>query len=170
VHARTRSLPAPAWAVALVILALVLTGCGGDDDATADDTGADPTPTQDLGQKPNVEVPEGDPPAELVADDLVEGDGEEATAGSTVEVHYVGVAWTTGEQFDASWDRGTTFSFRLGAGDVIPGWDEGVAGMREGGRRHLVIPPAMAYGERGVPPDIGPNETLIFVVDLLSVS
>lgn len=169
-HARPRPSPWLLGACALLALALLATGCGGDDDATTDDTAADPTPTQDLGQKPEVEVPEGDPPTELVVEDLVVGEGDEAAAGSTVEVHYVGVAWTTGEQFDASWDRGRTFSFQLGAGDVIPGWDEGVEGMHEGGRRHLVIPPGMAYGERGVPPDIGPDETLVFVVDLLSVS
>jgi peptidylprolyl isomerase len=119
--------------------------------------------------KPNVEIPAGAPPAELMREDLVTGTGTEATAGKTVEVHYVGVAWSTKKQFDASWDRGEAFDFPLGAGRVIRGWDEGVAGMRVGGRRRLTIPPSMGYGARGAGRDIGPNETLVFVVDLLAV-
>lgn len=119
--------------------------------------------------KPSVEIPAGAPPAELVSEDLVTGTGTEATAGSTVEVHYVGVAWSTKKQFDASWDRGKAFDFPLGAGRVIRGWDEGVAGMRVGGRRRLTIPPAMGYGTRGAGGAIGPNETLVFVVDLLAI-
>lgn len=118
--------------------------------------------------KPEITVPAGDPPAELVVEDIVVGEGSEATPGSHPVMHYVGVAWSTGRQFDASWDRGDTFSFRLGAGQVIGGWDQGVAGMKVGGRRRLTIPPALGYGSRGVGP-IGPNETLIFVVDLLDV-
>lgn len=102
-------------------------------------------------------------------EDLVVGAGAEATPGKTVEVHYVGVAWSTKKQFDASWDRGEAFDFPLGAGRVIRGWDEGVAGMRVGGRRRLTIPPAMGYGSRGAGGAIGPNETLVFVVDLLAV-
>jgi peptidylprolyl isomerase len=122
------------------------------------------------GEKPHVYVPPGEtPPTELVVEDLEEGQGDEATAGSTVEVHYVGVSWSTRKQFDASWDRGDTFSFELGAGQVIPGWDRGVAGMRVGGRRRLVIPPGMAYGKQGAGGVIGPNETLVFVVDLVGV-
>jgi peptidylprolyl isomerase len=104
-----------------------------------------------------------------VREDLVIGAGAEATRGKTVEVHYVGVAWSTKKQFDASWDRGETFDFPLGAGRVIRGWDEGVAGMRVGGRRRLTIPPAMGYGARGAGGAIGPNETLVFIVDLLAV-
>jgi peptidylprolyl isomerase len=119
--------------------------------------------------KPNVDIPAGAPPAELVREDLVTGGGTEATPGKTIEVHYVGVAWSTKKQFDASWDRGKTFDFPLGAGRVIRGWDEGVAGMRVGGRRRLTIPPAMGYGARGAGGDIGPNETLVFIVDLLAV-
>jgi len=119
--------------------------------------------------KPSVDIPAGAPPAELVREDLVVGTGTEATRGKTVEVHYVGVAWSTKKQFDASWDRGETFDFPLGAGRVIRGWDEGVAGMRVGGRRRLTIPPAMGYGARGAGGAIGPNETLVFVVDLLAV-
>ena len=120
--------------------------------------------------KPEVTVPGGEPPAQLEMEDLEEGQGQEAGAGHQVEVHYVGVSWATGEQFDASWDRGETFRFKLGAGQVIPGWEQGVAGMKVGGRRWMRIPPAMAYGTRGAGGVIGPNETLVFVVDLLSVS
>lgn len=120
--------------------------------------------------KPDVSIPDTDPPGELVIDDITIGDGNEATSGSTVEVQYVGVAWSTGKQFDASWDRGDAFSFRLGAKQVITGWDEGVAGMRVGGQRRLTIPPEKAYGKRGAPGAIGPDETLVFVVDLVSVS
>jgi peptidylprolyl isomerase len=121
-------------------------------------------------EKPHVYVPPGEqPPAELVTDDLRAGHGTEATSGTTVEVHYVGVSWRTRRQFDASWDRGEPFSFRLGAGQVISGWDEGVAGMRVGGRRRIVIPPGKAYGKRGAGGVIGPDETLVFVVDLLGV-
>ncbi|NLV55794.1 MAG: FKBP-type peptidyl-prolyl cis-trans isomerase [Acidimicrobiales bacterium] len=120
--------------------------------------------------KPDVKVPSDlPPPAELSIDDLTVGDGEEATAGHNVEVHYVGVAWSNGEQFDASWDRGDTFGFRLGRGQVIEGWDRGVQGMRVGGRRRLTIPPHLGYGSRGAGGVIGPNETLVFVVDLLGV-
>jgi peptidylprolyl isomerase len=110
------------------------------------------------------------PPTDLVVEDLTEGDGAEATAGQTVEVHYVGVAWSTRKQFDASWDRGATFSFPLGGGRVIAGWDQGVAGMRVGGRRKLTIPPRLGYGSRGAGGAIGPNETLVFVVDLLGLT
>ena len=122
-----------------------------------------------MATKPNVDIPAGAPPAELVREDLVVGTGTEATRGKTVEVHYVGVAWSTKKQFDASWDRNETFDFPLGAGRVIRGWDEGVAGMRVGGRRRLTIPPAMGYGARGAGGAIGPNETLVFIVDLLAV-
>ncbi|MBK6858253.1 MAG: FKBP-type peptidyl-prolyl cis-trans isomerase [Microthrixaceae bacterium] len=119
--------------------------------------------------KPEVTIPDTPPPAELVIEDIEVGDGPEATAGQPVEVHYVGVAWSTREQFDASWDRGDSFGFRLGAGQVIAGWDQGVAGMKLGGRRRLTIPPHMGYGSAGAGGVIGPNETLVFVVDLLGV-
>ena len=115
-------------------------------------------------------IPDEAPPTDLVVDDLVVGDGPEAAAGRTVMVHYVGVAWSTGRQFDASWDRGETFDFRLGAGQVIQGWDEGVAGMKVGGRRRLTIPADKGYGGRGAGPDIKGGETLVFVVDLLGVN
>jgi len=119
--------------------------------------------------KPAVSIPAETPPTELVVDDLVVGDGTEAAAGRTVVVHYVGVAWSTGKQFDASWDRRQSFDFRLGAGQVIQGWDEGVAGMKVGGRRRLTIPPHKGYGSRGAGRDIKGGETLVFVVDLLGV-
>ena len=122
-------------------------------------------------EKPHVYVPPGEtPPAEMVIEDLEVGDGAEATSGNNVEVHYVGVSWRTRQQFDASWDRGDTFEFRLGAGQVISGWDEGVAGMKVGGRRRLVLPPDKAYGKRGAGGVIGPDETLVFVVDLLGLT
>ncbi len=120
--------------------------------------------------KPEVDFPGENPPSQLeIIDDIV-GDGPEAKAGDTVSVHYVGVAHSTGEQFDASWDRGQPLQFKLGVGMVIQGWDEGVQGMKVGGRRTLRIPPQMAYGPSGVPGAIAPNESLIFVCDLEGVS
>ncbi|MGC9667643.1 FKBP-type peptidyl-prolyl cis-trans isomerase [Planosporangium sp. 12N6] len=119
--------------------------------------------------KPTVDFPEGDAPTELQIKDLVVGEGAEAKAGDQVVVHYVGVAHSTGEQFDASWDRGSPFTFPLGGGRVIAGWDQGVQGMRVGGRRQLTIPPHLGYGDRGAGNVIKPGETLIFVVDLLGV-
>jgi peptidylprolyl isomerase len=120
-------------------------------------------------ERPQIEKPAGDIPFELGIEDLVEGEGEEATRGKKVSVHYVGVAFSTGEEFDASWNRGQPFEFKLGAGQVIPGWDAGVEGMKVGGRRKLTIPSAMAYGARGAGGVIQPHEPLIFVVDLLAV-
>lgn len=120
--------------------------------------------------KPVVDVNSSDvPPSELVLEDLTIGTGAEAQAGLQVEVHYVGVAWSNGEQFDASWDRNDTFSFGLGQGQVISGWDEGVAGMKIGGRRRITIPPHLGYGEHGAGGVIKGGETLVFVVDLLGV-
>jgi len=124
---------------------------------------------EDTSVKPTIEVPAGDPPAELMMEDLVVGDGAEAAAGAIVNVDYVGVSWSTGAEFDASWNRGDVFSFALGGGMVISGWDQGVAGMKVGGRRRLTIPPAMGYGAHGAGGVIGPNETLIFTVDLRSL-
>ncbi len=123
----------------------------------------------DIYTKPEVTVPDGEPPTELVMEDLVIGDGPEATAGVQVSVDYVGVAWSTGNEFDASWNRGEPLTFGLGVGQVIAGWDHGVQGMRVGGRRKLTIPPDMAYGQQGAGGVIGPNETLIFVCDLRGV-
>ena len=121
-----------------------------------------------MSTKPDVTIPDGPPPTDLVLEDLVEGEGPEAGPGP-VEVHYVGVSWSTGQQFDASWDRGDTFGFRLGAGQVIAGWDQGVQGMKLGGRRKITIPPHLGYGAQGAGGVIAPNETLVFVVDLLGV-
>lgn len=119
-------------------------------------------------EKPEVDFPGGEPPAELEITDIWEGDGPVASAGDRVTVHYVGVAHSTGEQFDASWDRGEPLSFQLGAGKVITGWDQGLQGMKVGGRRQLIIPPGLAYGDRGAGNVIAPGETLIFVCDLVS--
>lgn len=120
--------------------------------------------------KPEIDFPDFAPPTDLVVTEITEGDGPEATAGATVSVHYVGVAHSTGEEFDASYNRGEPLRFRLGAGQVISGWDQGVQGMKVGGRRQLVIPPHLGYGDRGAGGVIKPGETLIFVVDLLAVS
>lgn len=121
-------------------------------------------------EKPAVEVPSDQPPSyQLEIEDLVVGDGDEAVPGRVLEVHYVGVSWKTGLQFDASWDRGNTFKFTLGKGQVIAGWDQGAAGMKGGGRRRITIPPMLGYGKRGAGGVIGPDETLVFVVDLIAV-
>ena len=155
---------------------LGLAACGDDDEPA--DTGATETtaeqgdaPAQevDLTKKPTVTVPKGDPPAGLQIEDLKVGDGPTAKSGDSATVQYVGVSYSTGEQFDASWDSGQPFTFTLGAGDVIPGWDQGVAGMKVGGRRQLIIPPELGYGEAGQPPVIAPNETLVFVIDLVEI-
>jgi len=119
--------------------------------------------------RPEIDFPGGEPPAELQVIDEIEGSGQTAAAGHTVRTHYVGVSFSTGEEFDASWNRGEPLDFRLGAGQVIAGWDQGIAGMKVGGRRRLVIPPHLAYGTRGAGGVIGPDETLIFVVDLVGV-
>ena len=119
--------------------------------------------------KPEIGPIQGDPPADLVVEDIAVGDGPEARPGQHVTVHYVGVAHSTGSQFDASYDRGEPFAFPLGGGRVIAGWDQGVAGMKVGGRRKLTIPPHLGYGARGAGGVIKPNETLVFVVDLLGV-
>lgn len=121
-------------------------------------------------EKPEIDFPDTPPPTELVITDITVGEGAEATAGRTVTAHYVGVAHSSGEEFDASYNRGEPLSFRLGVGQVISGWDDGIAGMKVGGRRQLVIPPQLAYGDRGAGSAIGPGETLIFVVDLVDVS
>jgi peptidylprolyl isomerase len=155
-----------------VALAAAVAGCGSTDSSS---TGGSSTPTgseasSEVGKKkPKVEVPSGAPPKQLEKTELVEGSGAEAKAGDEVTVQYVGVNYGNGRQFDASWDRGEPFTFTLGAGQVIPGWEEGIPGMKAGGRRELTIPPELAYGAAGSPPAIGPNETLIFVIDLLSV-
>lgn len=123
-----------------------------------------------MSEKPEVDFPGGPPPTELQITDVTKGDGAEATPGSQVSVHYVGVAYSTGEEFDASYNRGQSLDFPLGAGRVIQGWDQGVTGMKVGGRRQLIIPPHLGYGDRGAGGVIKPGETLIFVVDLVGVS
>lgn len=120
-------------------------------------------------EKPEIDFPDSPPPTDLEVTDLSTGSGAEAASGSTVVVHYVGVAHSTGEEFDASYNRGEPLSFRLGVGQVIAGWDQGVTGMKVGGRRKLVIPPHLGYGDRGAGGVIKPGETLIFVVDLVDV-
>ena len=120
-------------------------------------------------QKPEIDFPAHDVPTELVIEDIVVGTGDEATVGKTVSTHYVGVAFSSGEEFDSSWNRGTPLDFRVGIGQVIRGWDQGLLGMKVGGRRRLEIPSALAYGASGAGSAIGPNESLIFVVDLLGV-
>jgi peptidylprolyl isomerase len=170
--------------LACLLLALFAFSCGDDDEqaaapeATAAPTVEEPATAEpgtvdvgeiskDLSAKPQIAKPSGEPPAELQTRDIVKGNGKAAKAGDTVSVQYVGNSWSTGAQFDASWDRGgQPFAFPLGAGQVIPGWDQGVAGMKPGGRRLLVIPPDLAYGAQSPSPEIGPNETLIFIVDL----
>jgi peptidylprolyl isomerase len=170
--------------LACLLFALFAASCGDDEEeaaAPAQETAtATPEPEgtvdvaaigKDLDEKPKIVKPSGTPPAELQTTDIVKGKGKAAKTGDTVSVQYVGNSWSTGTQFDASWDRGQEpFQFPLGAGQVIPGWDQGVAGMKEGGRRLLVIPPDLAYGDQSPSPDIGPNETLIFVVDLEKIS
>ena len=148
---------------------LAFAGCGDDEDSTSSSAGSTATATADTATKPEVEVPSEPPPGELVSEDIVVGEGATAEPGSVVTVQYVGVDYETGEEFDASWDRGQPFPFSLGAGQVIPGWDEGVVGMKVGGRRELIIPPDLAYGKQGSPPAIGPDATLVFVIDLLEV-
>lgn len=155
-----------------VCAGLAVAGCGGSDDSStgsSESTGATTTESSVEKTKPKVTVPQGAPPTKLEAKELEEGSGAEAKAGDKVTVQYVGVGYKTGEEFDSSWSRNEPFSFNLGAGEVIPGWDQGVEGMKVGGRRELLIPAGLAYGAAGSPPSIGPNETLIFVIDLLKV-
>jgi len=161
-------------ALGLACAALAAAGCGdsSEDEAAAPAASAPPAATPEPTPeptKPEVAVPEGKAPERLVKTDLRPGEGPAAQAGQFVQVQYVGVSFANGRQFDASWDRGEPFAFQLGAGQVIPGWDSGIVGMQVGGRRRLVIPPEQAYGAQGSPPSIGPNETLVFVVDLLAV-
>ena len=190
------STSARSLALALIVaLTMVLAGCGGGeaDESAGGGTGSGekqitPPPSEpeepevvtnqelsSLGvgkgtsEKPEFEPPKGSPPKQLEIFDVKEGDGAEATAGRPVSMQYVGKSFSTGEEFDASWDRGEAFPFTLGGGEVIPGWDLGIEGMREGGRRILSIPAELAYGDQGSPPTIKPGETLVFVVDLESV-
>jgi peptidylprolyl isomerase len=149
-------------ALAIAVIAIVVARGGGDDSG-------DSSTTADAGTKPTVEVPKGPPPKQLESTDIETGDGAEAKTGDQVSVQYVGVDYETGKEFDSSFDRGQPFQFQLGSGQVIQGWDQGVVGMKVGGRRQLVIPPDLAYGPQGQPPSIGPNATLVFVIDLVSI-
>jgi peptidylprolyl isomerase len=172
-----------------LITALLLAGClgggvvacGSDDDSSSGDTTTVSGPQRsakdvDVGDatntkaKPSVGVPDGKPPKKLEQVDLVDGTGAALKSGDKLKANYVGLAWSTGQEFDASWDRGDTIDLTLGKGDVIPGWDRGLVGMKKGGRRLLVIPPDQAYGEQGQQPTIGPNETLVFVVDAVKIT
>jgi peptidylprolyl isomerase len=157
----------------LLALVLALAGCGGDDEG---ESAATPTPTAtatpantDLTKKPVVTVPDELPPDELQIRDIVKGKGPKAKKGDTVSMQYVGLTWSTSVEFDASWDRGEPFTFKLGEGKVIKGWDEGIPGMQKGGRRELTIPAELAYGAQGQQPSIGPNECLRFIVDLVKI-
>jgi peptidylprolyl isomerase len=149
--------------VAAVIAVIVVVATGGDDSSSS--STFDPNSIT----KPKVEVPSGAPPTTLETKDITVGDGATAAAGDTLTMQYVGVNYDDGKQFDASWDNGQPFTFQLGGGQVIPGWDQGIAGMKVGGRRQLIVPPDLGYGAQGSPPTIKPNETLVFVVDLLDV-
>jgi peptidylprolyl isomerase len=162
----------------LAVLSIAAVGCGGDDVETATfaveapPAGSDSAATEEpasSGKKPKVTVPDGPPPKELETRDLKEGTGAAAKTGDTVTMDYVGVSYSTGEEFDSSFTSGQTIDVPLGEGQVIPGWDEGIVGMKVGGRRELIIPPGMAYGAQGRP-GIKPNETLVFVVDLLAIN
>jgi peptidylprolyl isomerase len=179
----------------LIVAALTLAACGSDKSDSRDSAAEPSKPAQspdttvtesdpsqpskpaspqgkvskDLKQKPEIPKPSGSPPTKLESEDIVEGKGKAAKDGDKVSVQYVGVAFSTGEEFDASWERGKPFDFTLGAGEVIPGWDQGVVGMKVGGRRQLTIPAELAYGAQGSPPAIGPNETLVFVIDLKKI-
>jgi peptidylprolyl isomerase len=167
----------------LMLLLVLLAACGDDngDDSSAQSseptakTTEEPSPSalrkalKDTSTKPVIPKPTGSPPRKLVKEDIVKGKGPAAKPGDTLTVNYVGVAFSTGKEFDASWDRGQPFAVQLGAGQVIKGWDRGLVGMRKGGRRILTVPPELGYGSEGYPPAIAPNETLVFVVDAVSV-
>jgi peptidylprolyl isomerase len=172
----------PLLTLIALLAAVALAACGDDDDsepAAKSDGGTptteEPSPSQqrealkDTTTKPVIPKPTGSPPRRLETEDIVKGKGKPAKAGDTLVVNYVGVTFSTGSEFDASWDSGQPFPVQLGAGQVIEGWDRGLVGMRKGGRRILTIPPELAYGAEGFPPDIPPNETLVFVVDALQI-
>jgi peptidylprolyl isomerase len=183
-------LPPPMTRRLIALLALLgtltLAACGDDDDgdgggetapppAAQEETETEPTPSEqrealkDTSTKPAIPRPTGSPPRRLQTEDIVRGRGPGAKPGDTITAHYAGVTFSTGEEFDASWNRGEPFTFPLGAGQVIEGWDRGFVGMKQGGRRILTIPPELGYGAQGFPPAIGPNETLVFVVDLVEI-
>jgi peptidylprolyl isomerase len=190
-------MPQPVLRPLLTLIAVValmgLAACGDDDDdsggggssggiygdtATEQDTGTETTTSpaeaeealKDTSTKPVIPKPTGTPPRKLVKEDIVKGTGPGAKAGDTVVVHYVGMNFSNGQEFDASWDTGQPFPVQLGTGSVIAGWEKGLIGIRKGGRRKLTIPPELGYGAQGYPPDIPPNETLVFVVDAVELN
>jgi peptidylprolyl isomerase len=170
-----------------VVAVAGLSACGGDDDSaegqppetatSQPDTGTatEPSPAEaqkalkDTSTKPVIPKPTGSPPRRLEIEDIVKGKGRPAKRGDTVIVNYVGENFSNGKEFDASWDRGQPFPVTIGQTQVIEGWTRGLVGIRQGGRRMLTIPPELGYGPNGYPPTIPPNETLIFVVDAVSV-
>jgi len=176
--------------IVILIAAVALTSvaaCGDDDDSggsggpaetNQQDTGTatEASPAEaaealkDTSVKPVIPKPTGSPPRKLVKEDIVKGMGPGAKKGDTLVVHYVGMNFSNGREFDASWDTGSPFPLQLGAGQVIAGWDKGLVGIKKGGRRKLVIPPELGYGAQGYPPDIPPNETLVFVIDAVSIN
>ena len=158
----------------IALVAALVAGCTEEPEAPGSEEAAgDELESPDLGAKPELMsvLPDdrGEPPTSLQTEDLVDGEGETAQRGAHLTVHFVGASWSSGQEFDATWDRGQPYSFTLGAGDVIPAWDEGLVGMREGGRRALIVPPEFAYGDRGSAAGIAPGETIVFIVDLLEV-
>jgi peptidylprolyl isomerase len=181
--------PLAPLALLALLAALSFAACGSDEDDSgsggdaadtsrqesdppAPETGTEteaPPDLTDTSVKPVIDKPTGTPPRRLMKEDIVKGRGPGAKPGDTVIVNYVGVAFSTGEEFDASWDTGQPFPVQLGAGNVIEGWEKGLVGIKEGGRRMLIIPPEQAYGAQGAPPSIGPNETLVFVIDALAI-
>ena len=170
-------------AILLGAATIAVGGCGGDDSSTTAEIPAGPAPTtpaapavqtskdlKDTSKKPVIPKPTGSPPKTLQVKDIVKGKGRAAKSGDNLTMQYVGVSYSTGAEFDASWDRGEPFEFQLGKGSVIKGWDKGLVGIKPGGRRELIIPPKLGYGAQGQPPSIGPNETLVFIVDAVKVS
>jgi peptidylprolyl isomerase len=182
-----RSLPRPVLTLIAVVVVIGVAACGDDEEsnggganggssggsAQTDGGTTETAPAADLtdtSTKPVIEKPTGEPPRKLVKEDIVKGKGPAAKAGDTVVVHYVGLNFSNGLEFDASWDRGQPFPVQVGAGRVIAGWEKGLLGIREGGRRKLTIPPELGYGAQGYPPDIPPNETLVFVIDAVAIN
>ncbi len=166
-----------------VVAVLGISACGDDDENGSNGGSGEQSEQQattettppaealkDTSTKPAIPKPSGSPPRKLVKQDIVKGKGPGAKAGDTVVVNYVGINFSNGQEFDSSWDSGAPFPVQLGTGSVIAGWDQGLVGIREGGRRQLTIPPEMGYGAEGYPPDIPPNETLVFVVDAVSIN
>jgi peptidylprolyl isomerase len=167
-----------------VVAVFALAACGGDDDSSdSDGSGSADTATQetqtspaqaeeelkDTSKRPVIPKPTGSPPRRLIKEDIVKGRGPGAKPGDVVVVNYVGMNFSNGQEFDASWNRGEPFPVQLGAGNVIPGWEKGLIGIKKGGRRKLTIPPELGYGTEGSPPAIPPNETLVFVIDVVSI-